>query len=208
MKIWIICCGEREGVWPQRCDAAAFTACARRAAEEAPEPRQERKMKAGEETVLLAPTAAARRTAELCVEGGALREEPLLAPVLQTAEGKGEHSPRFWRLRAGWQRRREDGGQPESQKQIRARAERLLTRLLEEEKDCTLIADCLLAEELMDAARRLGCARARTGIFRCRPWERILITRRDMHCGGCGHNCLLSNPGCGIGRDKAARKSK
>ncbi len=182
MKIWIICSGEREGLWPRRCDAAAFTACARRAAEEAPEPRQERKMKAGEETVLLAPTAAARRTAELCVEGGALREEPLLAPVLQTAEGKGEHSPRFWRLRADWQRRREGGGQPESQKQIRARAERLLTRLLEEEKDCTLI--------------------------RCRPWERILITRRDMHCGGCGHNCLLSNPGCGIGRDKAARKSK
>ena len=79
--------------------------------------------------------------------------------------------------------------------------------LEKEEKDCVLIADCILTEELLDRARVRGYTRARTGIFRYRPWERVLLTKRSVHCGGCAHNCLLSNPGCGIGRDKAARKS-
>ena len=198
MKIWIICTGEREGLWPKRCDAKSFTECARRAAEEAPGERQERKMDAGEEPVLLPDTAAARRTAELCVTGGVLTAEPLLEPLPLTAEGEGERPLWLWRLRAERKKER--------RAQLRTRAESLLTRLLSRGEDCILIADCLLAEELMDCARRHGCSRARTGIFRCRPWERVLITRRDMHCGGCGHNCLLTNPGCGVGRDKAARK--
>ena len=208
MRIWIVCTGEREGIWPKRCDAGTFTACARRAAEEEPEERQERKLNAAGETVLIAPTPAARRTAALCTEGGTLREEPLLSPVLQTAEGgTGEHALWFWQWRAARQRRAGDKRQSESRKQIAARAEQLFTRLEAEEKDCILVADWLLTEELLDRARRHGCTQTRTGIFRYRPWERVLITRRDMHCGGCGHNCLLSNPGCGIGRDKAARKS-
>ena len=61
---------------------------------------------------------------------------------------------------------------------------------------------------LLDRLRVRGYCVARTGLGRVQPLERLLLTRRDMHCGGCGHNCLLTNPGCGIGRDKAARKSK
>ena len=60
---------------------------------------------------------------------------------------------------------------------------------------------------LLDRLRVRGYCVARTGLGRVQPLERLLLTRRDMHCGGCAHNCLLSNPGCGIGRDKAARKS-
>ena len=37
------------------------------------------------------------------------------------------------------------------------------------------------------------------------PGERIRVTERSDHCGGCQHNCLLKNPGCGVGKDKAAR---
>ena len=26
------------------------------------------------------------------------------------------------------------------------------------------------------------------------------------HCGGCAHDCSLSNPGCGVGKEAAARR--
>ena len=81
-----------------------------------------------------------------------------------------------------------------------------LSRLEKEGKDCMLVADCLLTAELLDRLRLRGYTVSRSGIFRYRPWERILLTRRDQRCGGCGHNCLLENPGCGVGRDKAARQ--
>ena len=133
----------------------------------------------------------------------------MLAPVRQLAwRDGGKASPGLWKEMARLQRALGSKRQPESRRELAARAEKLFTRLDEAEKDCVLIADCLLTEELLDRARVRGYTFARTGIFRYRPWERILITRRDLHCGGCGHNCLLSNPGCGVGRDKAARQKK
>ena len=35
-----------------------------------------------------------------------------------------------------------------------------------------------------------------------------VISEKEAHCGGCGHNCFLSNPGCGVGREKALRRSR
>ncbi len=207
MKIWIICTGEAEGLWPKRCSAAEFETLARMASQREPEERPEKKLKWGG-LVLHAPCAAAAKTAEICVEGGVRREEPLLAPVIQRASREGgSASPRHWLQMARLQRKLGNKRQPESRKQLNQRAETLFARLEREGKDCVLIADCLLAEQLLDRARVRGYTHARTGIFRYRPWERILLTGRDLHCGGCGHNCLLSNPGCGIGKDKAARKS-
>ena len=208
LKIWIVCTGEREGVWPKSCGAAEFEQAAALAASSEPEDRGEKKISGAGRLVLTAPCPAARKTAELCVDGGELREEPLLAPVEERAFREGGRAPLWlWREMARLQRNLGSPRQPESRKQIDARAEALLCRLEEDEKDCVLVADSLLAERLLDRARIHGYALARTGIFRYRPWERVLVTRRDMHCGGCGHNCLLTNPGCGIGRDKAARHS-
>ncbi|MBR5094515.1 MAG: hypothetical protein IK095_05425 [Oscillospiraceae bacterium] len=208
MKIWIVCTGEAEGLWPARCDAQTFEAAARRAVEEVPADRGEKKISGEGRTVYCAPLPAARRTAELCVAGGELRKEPLLTPVeLRAFRQSGEAPLWLWRTMARVQRACGSDRQPESRKQIAARAEALFRRLDEEERDCILIADCILTEHLLDRARVRGYTMARTGIFRYRPWERILITRRDIHCGGCAHNCLLDSPGCGVGRDKAARKS-
>lgn len=210
MKIWIICTGEKEGFWPARCSAAAFAELSRRAREEDPGPREEKKLSWGKGRILIAPCHAARRTAELCVDGGEAAEEPLLAPVVSLApgDGEGERPVWLWRELARFQRRCGSKRQAESGRAVSARAEELMARLEEEEKDCVLIADCLLTEELLDRARVRGYTRARTGIFRYRPWERVLLTKRDVHCGGCAHNCLLSNPGCGVGKDKAARQKK
>ncbi len=209
MKIWIICTGEREGFWPSRCSAAAFEDLSRRALEEDPGPRQEKKLSWRNGAVLIAPAPAARKTAELCVDGGRLAEEELLAPVLSRPwTDRGERPLWLWRRMAALERALGGKSQPESRREIAARAEKLMARLEEAEKDCVLVADCLLTEELLDRARIRGYTRARTGIFRYRPWERILLTKRDMHCGGCQHNCLLSAPGCGVGKDKAARQKK
>ena len=208
MKIWIICTGEKEKLWPARCDGAAFSRLARRSAEEDPGPREEKKLPWQDRPVLVAPCPAAAKTAELCVEGGRVREEELLSPVIPRAAGEGTARPVWlWRQMAALQRRTGGKAQEESRKEIAARAEELFTRLDQLGEDCVLVADCILTGELLDRARVRGFTMARTGIFRYRPWERILLTKRDLHCGGCRHNCLLSNPGCGVGRDKAARKS-
>jgi hypothetical protein len=209
MKLWIICTGEPENIWPGRCTAEEFERIAELASQTGSMDREERKLNGEEMLLLAAPCAAARRTAELCVSGAELREEPLLRPVeLRAFRDGAKHSPRVWREMAKLQRKFGSPRQPEKQRQLSARAEELLSRLEEKERDCILIADCVLVKELLDRARIRGYAQARSGIFAYRPWERILLTRRDLHCGGCGHNCLLSNPGCGVGRDKAARKSK
>ncbi len=209
MKIWIICTGEKEGLRPGRCSAGDFDALSLRAQEEDPGPRQEKKLPWEGKQVLVAPCAAAEKTAALLLDGGELRTEPLLAPVKERAFREGGSAPVWlWREMARLQRGAGSKRQPESRKEIAARAEALMARLEQEEKDCVLIADCILTGELLDRARVRGYTRARTGIFRYRPWERVLLTKRNVHCGGCAHNCLLSNPGCGIGRDKAARKSE
>ena len=206
MKIWIICTGEPEELWPKRCGAEAFETLCRRRNEGGLSPREEKKISGEDRRIYLAPCASARETAELCVSGGERIEEALLAPVeLRAFRETGEASTALWREMARIQRSLGAKGQPESRRQLAARAEQLLSRLEEEEKDCVLVADCILTESLLDRARVRGYTQARTGIFRYRPFERILLTRRDMHCGGCQHNCLLKNPGCGVGKDKAAR---
>ena len=208
MKIWIICTGEKEGLRPKRCSAKDFDALALRAAREDPGPREEKKLPWEGKQVLTAPCPAAEKTAALLIDGGEVRTEPLLAPVTERAARESGTAPLWlWREAARIQRSAGNSRQPESRKEIAARAEQLMARLEGEEKDCVLIADCILTEELLDRARVRGYTRARTGIFRYQPWERVLLTKRNVHCGGCAHNCLLSNPGCGIGRDKAARKS-
>ena len=207
MRIWIVCTGEAEGIWPASCDWESFEAAARQAIEDDSFSHGEKKLSAAGRLVCFAPCPASRRTAALSFEDGELREEPLLAPVAQRAFTRaGRHPLWVWREMARLQRLSGSPRQPESRRELVSRVEKLLTGLEKEGKDCMLVADCLLTAELLDRLRLRGYTVSRSGIFRYRPWERILLTRRDQRCGGCGHNCLLENPGCGVGRDKAARQ--
>ena len=131
-------------------------------------------------------------------------KEPLLAAVPVGVGGTGERTlPRWlWRFLLWLWRFFGAGKQPAVDQ-----AERLIQKLETTGEDCILICQVSFAKILLDRFRRHGGVITRGGVFRLRPLEQILITRRDMHCGGCQHNCLLSNPGCGVGRDKAARKS-
>ena len=164
-------------------------------------------MKAVGRPVYIAPGRRARETAEQMIPDAAFQTEPRLAAIPRRAytDGAGEHTFRFWAWMAGRQARAEDPRQPESRRAAIRRAEELIGSLEEAGKDAILVAEESFLPVLLDRFRLHGCAIQRSGLFRYQPFERILISRRDEHCGGCGHNCLLSNPGCDIGRDKARR---
>ena len=97
--------------------------------------------------------------------------------------------------------------QPESRKKVIERADALICKLEEAGGDSLLISYPLFLPELLDRLRIRNYVIQRGGLLKFQPLEKIVVSRRDEHCGGCQHNCFLSNPGCGVGRDKAMRKS-
>ena len=209
MRMWIICTG---GAEPRRslcCDAAGFDALCREEAGRGVEPPRDKPIRAEGFLVYTAPGRAAEETARLVCPGAEAREEPLLTgvPCRSWRDTRLRLPLWLWRLMARWQRLRGSPRQDESRQQTRARAEALLDRLEAAGRDCVLVTPPSFAAVLIDRLRLRGCVATRSGLLRLRPLERILVTRRDAHCGGCRHNCLLSDPGCGVGRDKAARRS-
>ena len=207
MKIWIVVCGKAQQTLPARCTGAAYEKALAAAEESAAEPYTGRTMKAAGRAVYLAPGRRARETAEQMIPDGEYITEPQLAPIPRRAftEAAGERSFCVWDWLARLQARRGDPRQPESLRASIERAEALIARLEAEEKDCILVLDGDFLTLLLDRFRLHGCSSQRSGLGRWQAFERILVSRRDMHCGGCGHNCLLANPGCDIGRDKAKR---
>ena len=155
-------------------------------------------------TLFVSPRAAAAETAAALVKGAEARPEPLLdeTPLPEILPGRVIPST-LLRLLISLRRLLGVGAAPE-----RRRADELADRLESEEKDCVLVTHPGFAAVLIDRLRPRGYCARRTGMGRIKPLEFILLSRRDEHCGGCLHNCLLSNPGCGVGRDKAARRKR
>ena len=75
--------------------------------------------------------------------------------------------------------------------EARCRADELIDRLERQGRDCILVSHPRMIELLMDRLRVRGYVAQRTGFGRVRPWEQMLLSRRDEHCGFCNHNCLL-----------------
>lgn len=210
MKLWIICSGKSIAVAPEKLTSAEFDALCM-AELEAPLALgvNEKSSAANGRRIFAGPAQADLETARHIFPDGDIARESLLAPVLCRSFKDTEEKLPLWRwnIMARLQRRLGSERQPESSKAIAARANALAARLREQEADCVLVCHPSFVAPLLDALRRQGCCFSRSGIFRYAPFERILVTARDLHCGGCSHNCLLTNPGCGVGRDKAARKS-
>lgn len=191
MLIWIICSAPTAFVWERDYDAPGFLA-AQQAEEDSPGiSSPARCLKRNGRTVYVAPGRRAADTAGLLLPGEETVTETLLAPAEPESGAPGRHSPRAWRKQC--------------LKAARERADALIEKLEKAGEDCVLIASTAVVEVLLDRLRVKGYCQARTGIFALKPLEHIQVSRRDDHCGGCGHNCLLTNPGCGMGRDKAAR---
>lgn len=130
---------------------------------------------------------------------------PLLneIPLVPFTDTEKLFSAEIWLRKAAAQRKHADPRQPESRESVIARAEELISVI--ERKACILITYPLFLTELLDRLRIHNYVIQRTGFMRIQPLERFLISRKEEHCGGCQHNCFLSSPGCGVGRDKAMR---
>lgn len=193
MLIWIICSGDTGFTYEKDYDAQGYlSAC--REEEDAPilPESKGRSMKRNGRSILLAPGNRSRETARLFFGEEEFQTESLLSPVVPDLTEKGRHSPKGWH-------RKLLGKQREA-------ADALIQRLEQKGENCVLIASAQVVEVLLDRLRLRGYCQARTGVFGLKPLEHIQVSHRDDHCGFCNHNCLLSNPGCPIGRDKAMRK--
>ena len=153
-----------------------------------PEPGQTEAISVAGRPVYAAPECMEYAKAVL-QDAGTLTEEPLLREV--------HDAGLLWRLRL---RQAE-----ESAKDVRARAGNAAEAVLKTQADCVIVAPSGILRFLLRALEKRRCVirRAQSGAIRL--GERIRVTERSDHCGGCQHNCLLKNPGCGVGKDKAAR---
>ena len=151
----------------------------------------------------------ALQTAKLLFTDAAIVKETLLNEVVQRAYKDTEKKLPlwYWQCMTSLQRFTGSSRQPESKSQAKLRAKKLLDLLESRNQDCILISHPIFIRILLDCLSAHGYRITRTNFYHVVPLERILITKPDMHCGGCGHNCLLSNPGCGVGRDAAKRRA-
>ena len=95
--------------------------------------------------------------------------------------------------------------QPESRSESCEKAARFLDELMQTQKNCIIISD---ERRIRLLVRELKCRHFRIrqgGFLHIGHLERIVATGNEPHCGGCMHDCPLNNPGCMIGKDKAAK---
>ena len=166
------------------------------------------KISAAGRTVLIGEGRLARSTAEQVLMPTPIQEESLLNEIpVRSYIDDGKPLPlEKWMKKAARQRKAADPRQPESHAEVVARADRLIEKLETECPNVLLITYPLFLIELLDRFRAHNYVVQRSGLFRAEPLEKVVVSRKDEHCGGCQHNCFLSNPGCGIGRDKANRQ--
>lgn len=195
MNIMLIC--SAEGPMPDMAYTGdAYREARRRALDCREPPRDLKALKGGDRRVYVSSAPAALSSAEALCPGC----EPVIHVGLDEAFGSGAfpNAALPLSLRAFLERPRGS-----ALADARSRAEALAALLTQEGRDCVLISHPAQIPQLMDALRRRGYCFNRSNLGAIRPLERILATSRTAHCGGCGHNCMLSNPGCDIGRDKA-----
>ncbi len=109
------------------------------------------------------------------------------------------HGRLQWRLGNG---KRQD----ETYDHTRKRADELIALLEEKNENAILITHGFFMNVLISRLKkrkRYEVYRAST--FMAAPLEKIKVTDKQPHCGGCHHNCLLANAGCVIGQDKARK---
>ena len=209
MSILILSTGKPLSPLEGSYSSSEFDAAIQALAASAAEPPAERKIDPVSRTVYVGEGLLALSTADQILQPGIRHTEPLLneIPVRSFTDTEKRYPAEKWLRRAAAQRKAADPRQPETREEISLRADTLIQKLEAAGKEALLITYPLFLPELLERFRVRGYVIQRSGLSRIQPLEKIVVSRRDEHCGGCQHNCFLSNPGCGIGRDKAIRKS-
>ena len=208
MSMLILCTGKPLSPLEGSYTSAGFDEAAAAVIRSAAEAPSERRISPGNRVVYIGDGLLARSTAEQILEPCALHVEPLLneIDVRSFSDSDRPLPAEKWLRKAAAQRKAGDPRQPESREDVTARADLLIRKLEEAKGDSLLITYPIFLAELLDRFRVHNYVVQRGGLFRFQPLEKIVVSRKDEHCGGCQHNCFLSNPGCGVGRDKAMRR--
>ena len=87
-------------------------------------------------------------------------------------------------------------------REAKHRSGQFLDMLEKKGHDSIVICGRQAMSALMNRLRAKGYLLEGGGLLP-RPLERVRATKRSLHCGGCAHNCLLSEAKCQKGQNKA-----
>lgn len=205
MSFTILCTGRPENPVQGRYTSAGFDAAVQSEQESAILPYAGRQYNPDGKRIWIGEGVPAQDTAKKLLLPCSPVVDPLLneIPLRSFTDTDKLYPAETWKRKATAQRKHADKRQPESRQDVIERAEKVIEQIGSTE--AIVITYPLFLEELLDRLRIHGFVVQRTGVMKIQPLERFLVSRREEHCGGCQHNCFLSNPGCGIGRDKAMR---
>ena len=208
MKIILICQAGTDMIWESRYDADSF--------ERAIETERGcfavggsvRRIDASAYRVYTGTSRACMQTAAILFERtGPIEATPLLDDVpIRAFRDTGKALPLWlWKAMGEAQWRADSRRQGETRYQTERRVEKLADRLEAESKDCIVICRGLTLAALKTVLRRRGFLLEGGGLAP-KPLERVRAPKKILHCGGCHHNCLLSEAKCHIGREKARER--
>ena len=203
MIIRVICCGESRLPPPEKCNAEQFAAFCNGEADRSIIKEDVPRLKSKGYEIYAAPGKAAAQTAELYFGDVSVKEESLLSSVSLKPGIRSEKafSRTFWRfLLFLW------NTFGAGHKALSKQTDKLLKRLEEKGKSCILVCSLPVARVLLGKLRNRNYVVTRSGSFFPKPLEQFQFTKRDMHCGACGNNCLLTSPGCAVGKETALKR--
>lgn len=206
MSTIIICAGKSLSPAPGRYNSAGFDAAVREMSASLCPPYEGKRLNPEGKNVLIGEGRPALDTAEKILLPCEWWVDSMLNEIAFRSFTDTERSftARQWMRKAAAQRKRGDARQQQSHAAIRARADEVVRKI--SGGDYILITYPQFLSVLLRRLRAHGFVVQRTGFMETKPFERFVASGKEAHCGGCLHNCYLSNPGYGVGRDKAARK--
>lgn len=205
MKIILVYQAATDMPWAASYDAAGFERAAEEELRRPAAPVTVKKGDASAYRIYTGTAPAAAETAELLFS---FTEPPERAPQLDDKplrawkETDKLYPLRRWQLMARAQWRFGGRRQSETRQETLARAGAFIDRLEKEDKDSIVIARGTTMEALKTVLRRRGYT-IDGGLLLSKPLDRLRAAKQSARCGGCNHNCPLSNPKCDVGRNKA-----
>ena len=208
MKIILICQADTDMKWEERYDAVSFERAVETELGCSAVSEGVRQIDASAYRVYTGTSRACMQTAEILFEQtGPIESTPLLDDVpIRAFRKTGRTLPLWlWKTMAGVQWRAESHRQGETIRQTERRVGQLADQLETESRDCIVICRGLTLTALKTVLRHRGFLLEGGGIM-VKPLERVRATKKTLHCGGCSHNCLLTEAKCHIGREKARER--
>lgn len=171
-------------------------------------PGGETKVYSDDRPIYVSTLKRTKETAHLLLGDREVTVTPLLDEVpLRSFRDTGKSYPlHVWNATGRLQWFLGNGRQKETRRETKERAGRLIRMLMEKDEDCILISHGWFMQVLLRELESAGFVAKRGSLIHIAPLERIVFTKKALHCGNCMHNCLLTNPGCEIGKEKALAK--